>query len=93
MGCRLSFTIMAASLGVVTPRVQTINNGPMAKCTGHLPAGKAMVPHSDKSFQTVPQVFDSIEVRSVSWPVQQLNDHRTIPVTYCFTVWNGAESY
>ncbi|GFV89872.1 hypothetical protein TNCV_4691011 [Trichonephila clavipes] len=42
MGCRLSFTIIAASLGVVTPRVQTINNGIMATCTGHLPAGEAI---------------------------------------------------
>ncbi|GFV30586.1 hypothetical protein TNCV_4222371 [Trichonephila clavipes] len=33
---------MAASLGVVTPRVQTINNGPLATCTGHLPAGEAI---------------------------------------------------
>ncbi|GFW60602.1 hypothetical protein TNCV_569481 [Trichonephila clavipes] len=39
MGCRLSFTIMAASLDVVTPRVQTINNDPMATCTGHFTAG------------------------------------------------------
>ncbi|GFU62270.1 hypothetical protein TNCV_4859811 [Trichonephila clavipes] len=36
MGCRLSFTIMAARLCVVSPRVQTINNGPMTTCTGHL---------------------------------------------------------
>ncbi|GFW42911.1 hypothetical protein TNCV_734441 [Trichonephila clavipes] len=42
MGCRLSFTIMAASLDVVTPRVQTINNGPMATCTGHFTAGEAV---------------------------------------------------
>ncbi|GFV05826.1 hypothetical protein TNCV_5035651 [Trichonephila clavipes] len=42
MGCRLFFTIMAASLGVVTHRVQTINNGHMATCTVHLPAGEAM---------------------------------------------------
>ncbi|GFV00431.1 uncharacterized protein TNCV_3644091 [Trichonephila clavipes] len=42
MGCRLSLTIMAASLVVVTPRVQTINNGTMATCTGHLPAGEAI---------------------------------------------------
>ncbi|GFU09220.1 hypothetical protein TNCV_1122331 [Trichonephila clavipes] len=39
MGCRLSFTIMAASQGVVTLRVQTINNDPMATCTGHFTAG------------------------------------------------------
>ncbi|GFV94639.1 hypothetical protein TNCV_3827061 [Trichonephila clavipes] len=39
MGCRLSFTIMAARLDVVTPRVQTINNDPMATCTGHFTAG------------------------------------------------------
>ncbi|GFW56726.1 hypothetical protein TNCV_4068061 [Trichonephila clavipes] len=39
MGCQLSYTIVAASLGVVTPRVQTINNGPMATCTGHSTAG------------------------------------------------------
>ncbi|GFT18867.1 hypothetical protein TNCV_1672051 [Trichonephila clavipes] len=39
MGCWLSFTIMAASLGVDTPRVQTINNDPMATCTGHFTAG------------------------------------------------------
>ncbi|GFU49664.1 hypothetical protein TNCV_2906251 [Trichonephila clavipes] len=42
MGCRLSFTIMAASLDVVTPRVQTMNNGPMATCTGHFTAGEAI---------------------------------------------------
>ncbi|GFT51055.1 uncharacterized protein TNCV_4490361 [Trichonephila clavipes] len=34
-----SFTIMAASLAVVTPRVQTLNNDPMATCTGHFTAG------------------------------------------------------
>ncbi|GFT05199.1 hypothetical protein TNCV_122591 [Trichonephila clavipes] len=38
MGCRLSFTIMAASLVVVTHRVQTINNDPMTTCTGHFTA-------------------------------------------------------
>ncbi|GFX51741.1 hypothetical protein TNCV_5014431 [Trichonephila clavipes] len=37
------------------------------------------VPHSDKSFQTVPQVFDMIKVRTVSRP-KQLNDFRTVPV-------------
>ncbi|GFY17190.1 hypothetical protein TNCV_1089661 [Trichonephila clavipes] len=31
MGCRLAFTILAARLDVVTPRVQTINN--VATCT------------------------------------------------------------
>ncbi|GFU63238.1 hypothetical protein TNCV_2656831 [Trichonephila clavipes] len=30
---------MVASLDVVTPRVQTINNDPMATCTGHFTAG------------------------------------------------------
>ncbi|GFV14734.1 hypothetical protein TNCV_2587071 [Trichonephila clavipes] len=39
MGCRLSFTIMAASLAVLSPRVQTINNDPMATCTCHFTAG------------------------------------------------------
>ncbi|GFT01887.1 hypothetical protein TNCV_4206301 [Trichonephila clavipes] len=39
MGFRLSFTIMAASLAVVTPRVQTINNDPMAMCNGHFTVG------------------------------------------------------
>ncbi|GFV40509.1 hypothetical protein TNCV_2500361 [Trichonephila clavipes] len=39
MGCRLSFTIMVAILAVVTPRVQTINNDPLATCTGHFTAG------------------------------------------------------
>ncbi|GFS53693.1 hypothetical protein TNCV_731031 [Trichonephila clavipes] len=39
MGRRLSFTIMAARLDVVTPRVQTINNGPMVTCTGHFTTG------------------------------------------------------
>ncbi|GFU18083.1 hypothetical protein TNCV_1446391 [Trichonephila clavipes] len=39
MGCRPSFAIMAACLDVVTPRVQTINNDPMATCTGHFTAG------------------------------------------------------
>ncbi|GFY03425.1 hypothetical protein TNCV_1173811 [Trichonephila clavipes] len=39
MGSRLSFTIIAARLDVVTPRVQTINNDPMATCTGHFTAG------------------------------------------------------
>ncbi|GFX35606.1 hypothetical protein TNCV_104111 [Trichonephila clavipes] len=39
MGCRLSFTIMAASLAVVTPRVQAINNDLMATCIGHFTAG------------------------------------------------------
>ncbi|GFV25473.1 hypothetical protein TNCV_1147431 [Trichonephila clavipes] len=29
---------MTACPGVVTPRVQTINNGPMATCTGHFTA-------------------------------------------------------
>ncbi|GFV49861.1 hypothetical protein TNCV_1391431 [Trichonephila clavipes] len=42
MGCRLSFTIMAASLNVVTPRFHTINNGHMATCTGHFTAGEAI---------------------------------------------------
>ncbi|GFT18816.1 hypothetical protein TNCV_4710321 [Trichonephila clavipes] len=39
MGFRFSFTIMAASLAVVTPRVQTINNDPMAMCNGHFTVG------------------------------------------------------
>ncbi|GFT54861.1 hypothetical protein TNCV_4888271 [Trichonephila clavipes] len=39
MGRRLSFTIMAARLDAVTPRVQTINNDPMATCTGRFTAG------------------------------------------------------
>ncbi|GFW78849.1 hypothetical protein TNCV_2058701 [Trichonephila clavipes] len=38
-GARLPFTIMATRQAVVTPRVQTINNGPMATCTGHFTAG------------------------------------------------------
>ncbi|GFV07451.1 hypothetical protein TNCV_1738061 [Trichonephila clavipes] len=39
MGCRLSLTIMVARLDVVTPRVLTINNDPMATYTGHFTVG------------------------------------------------------
>ncbi|GFY00694.1 hypothetical protein TNCV_2140871 [Trichonephila clavipes] len=39
LGCRLSFTIMTPNLDGVTPQVQTINNGPIATCTGHFIAG------------------------------------------------------
>ncbi|GFV83262.1 hypothetical protein TNCV_1899881 [Trichonephila clavipes] len=43
MGAGSLFTIMTASMGVGTPaRTQTINNGPMATCTGHLTAGEAI---------------------------------------------------
>ncbi|GFX80364.1 RNA-directed DNA polymerase from mobile element jockey [Trichonephila clavipes] len=41
---------------------------------------KLKEPHSDKSFQTVPQVFDRFEVRTISWPGQQPNYFRTTPV-------------
>ncbi|GFV99065.1 28S ribosomal protein S24, mitochondrial [Trichonephila clavipes] len=44
------------------------------------------IPHSDKSFQTMPQVFDRIGIRTLSCPGQQLNDLRMIPVIrllYC----------
>ncbi|GFY01926.1 hypothetical protein TNCV_4796481 [Trichonephila clavipes] len=42
MGRRLYFTIMATRLAVSTPRVQTINKGPMATCTGHFIAGETI---------------------------------------------------
>ncbi|GFT26247.1 hypothetical protein TNCV_3336281 [Trichonephila clavipes] len=43
MGASSLVTIMTASMGVGTPaRAQTINNGPMATCTGHLTVGEAI---------------------------------------------------
>ncbi|GFW48283.1 hypothetical protein TNCV_1108461 [Trichonephila clavipes] len=43
MGAGSLFTIMTASMGVGTPaRAQTINNGPMATCKGHLTTGEAI---------------------------------------------------
>ncbi|GFV29653.1 hypothetical protein TNCV_330191 [Trichonephila clavipes] len=43
MGAGSLFTIMAASMGVGTPaQAQTINNGPMARCTGHLTASETI---------------------------------------------------
>ncbi|GFW50467.1 hypothetical protein TNCV_2887721 [Trichonephila clavipes] len=54
---------MTASLGVGThARAQTINNGPMATCTGHLTAGEA-IKFSENRWVWLPRYHGRLLVR------------------------------
>ncbi|GFU20242.1 hypothetical protein TNCV_4933241 [Trichonephila clavipes] len=92
MGCRLSFTFMAASLDVVTLRVQTINNGSMSTCTGHFTAGEA-IKFSDNRwvfFQKLPydanspKMVTSMVIKSPAWSSSHQNWSQKMTPTWLY---------